>query len=82
MEWISVEDRLPEQRDIVLIIRTNKYAPVIELAFHVPGFFNEWTLMSDPMNFENDLKITHWMPLPDIPEDVKELYAADVNKSN
>lgn len=81
MEWISVRDKLPERYDIVLIIRTNEYVPIRELAFYDPDFFGEWTLISDPMSFENDMKITHWLPLPDFPQEVKEFYANRINKN-
>lgn len=72
MEWISVEDRLPEIRDdSVLAYFENGSIETI----HIQGFFEDigngikngvqqytkWYLHSNP-------KVTHWMNLPEPPK--------------
>lgn len=67
MEWISVKDRLPEKDDIYLVavVRFNNAS---ELSVDI-GFYDtdgeEWNL--DWCTF--DYMITHWMPLPSLPEE-------------
>lgn len=59
-QWISVEERLPEHEDRVLVAcRTKKGAQSINLAYHSDGFWHGQGSMSG---------VTHWMPLPDLPE--------------
>ena len=59
-KWISVEERLPEHEDRVLVAcRTKKGAQSINLAYHSDGFWHGQGSMSG---------VTHWMPLPDLPE--------------
>ena len=53
-EWISVEDRLPEDGDVVIIC-TNK------------NFVYAGELIGDTWFLDNDswtATVTHWMPLP------------------
>lgn len=60
MEWISVEDRLPENDVEILISRTDGE---IYLAVHQDD--GRWYDSSEG----SDVKfITHWMPLPLPPE--------------
>ena len=59
-KWISVEERLPEHEDRVLVAcRTKKGAQSINLAYYSDGFWHGQGSMSG---------VTHWMPLPDLPE--------------
>ena len=61
-EWISVEDRLPENRDDVLALNTQGYISM--------GFFWELdnrTLFHSSGNIDSK-HITHWMPLPELPK--------------
>ena len=69
-DWVSVEDRLPEDSndgfaDAVLV--TDGF--VQHMAYFVGG---EWRFaesgeIKEPMWY----RITHWMPLPLVPEDMK-----------
>ncbi len=78
MKWISVEDRLPESDDAVLICQAgaaNEYSypytfeDSIEVAFfsHPKWFLEDW----DDDRFGKDdfllEGVTHWMPLPEPP---------------
>ena len=54
MEWISVEDRLPESLgEMLLVIDSNKN---VETYYYEPSVWSAW-------------RITHWMPLPEPPKD-------------
>lgn len=68
-EWVSVEDRLPENDDIVVVIASGKVGNItlvnaFELATYSidEGWILEmWPEWEDP-------KVTYWMPLPQPPE--------------
>ncbi len=66
-EWISVKDRLPENRDDVLVCRTwwnETRNPHI-------GWYNdvaqEWQIL-DSDGYYPCGKVTYWMPLPEPPK--------------
>jgi len=54
MEWISVDDALPEQYDHVLV----GDGKTVTTSYFQDGEF---------VATEVDIVITHWMPLPDFP---------------
>ena len=60
MEWISVEDRLPEKIKPVIVnvnsggVHTSRYHPIEK----------RW--------IDYDEFITHWMPLPEPPKDIEQ----------
>jgi hypothetical protein len=59
-QWISVKDRLPEKEDIGdIFLVWNAYDRDVS------------TVRWQPYGFDdvNDMYISHWMPLPEIPED-------------
>lgn len=64
-EWISVEERLPEVDELVLL-HTARHQIIV-------GFFDgelwcsgNYTVSWD-YAFNHDVTITHWMPLPPAP---------------
>ena len=67
--WISVEERLPETRDWVLVIGVL----VPEGGWFVPHiaeyFLGRWRLDDDEYSYPEDrhIKVTHWMPIPEPP---------------
>lgn len=70
-KWIGVEDRLPEDPDTnVLVIASGKPRENISLenAYELASYSQDdgWVLEMYP-EFE-DVKVTHWMPLPESPE--------------
>jgi len=67
MSWISVKDSLPEKDDIYLvcvIFFENAGKSKVDI-----GFYDEedkdWTLDCCTL----DYVVTHWMPLPSLPEE-------------
>ncbi|MGI9569505.1 MAG: DUF551 domain-containing protein [Desulfobulbia bacterium] len=58
-EWISVEDRLPESEGMYLCYSENGIQQVVYSAARYERYSEHFM----PFN------ITHWMPLPEPPED-------------
>ena len=65
MEWISVEDRLPETfgRYLVHIESISGYEPRKNCVF-IEYFLGEWIFTGWEYN-----RVTHWMPLPELPKE-------------
>lgn len=67
MNWISVKDRLPEKGDIYLVC-VIFLENASELKVDI-GFYDEedkdWELDCCTL----DYIVTHWMPLPSLPEE-------------
>ena len=77
-EWISVDDRLPEETGRYLAVK-KRIAPdelggnrtdIVILRFFVDDGFRMPTHIPDWINGEINEEVTHWMPLP--PEPRKE----------
>ncbi len=71
-EWISVKERLPEKGQFVLIICAGSSIPIS--ASYEPGEYYEWDencncggYGSEKHFYQNE--ITHWMPLPEVPNE-------------
>lgn len=72
MEWISVNDKFPEQKE-----RRNGYKSSEEVIVAVNYFGRKYTTVDYIKNGKWDKhpmpsfhgSITHWMPLPDPPKD-------------
>jgi len=70
MEWIRVEDRLPDEsgvRCLVLVHHPSHIRPMVEIANHYKHRIMDNTRKIDP-NFLTAGVVTYWMPLPDTPE--------------
>jgi len=72
--WISVKDRLPEESKKVLVYCKNGYMMSVFFS-HKWKAFNHFDSQGDPTEGENHcfLDVTHWMPLPEPPEEVSGL---------
>lgn len=60
--WISVEERLPEDMEDVLV----KVCAIIDI-----GYYDERGKCWEMYGYEGDCNPTHWMPLPEPPEVTK-----------
>ena len=78
-EWISVDDRLPDETGRYLAVK-KRIAPdefggsrtdIVILRFFVDDGFRMPTHIPDWINEEINEEVTHWMPLPLAPEDMK-----------
>lgn len=56
--WISIDDRLPE-----------RYVNVLTCDIH-GNIHENWLYKADPECWSRGYNITHWMPLPEPPEEV------------
>lgn len=67
-KWISVEDRLPEIRHAVLA-----YSPfhkhIWAVSMHEDGEWYYWIPSTEKYDPDWQGPITHWMPMPEIPDD-------------
>ena len=72
-EWISVDDRLPDETGRYLVLK-NRIAPdgfggnkkdIVILRFSVDDGFRMPIHIPDWINEEIDEEVTHWMPLPE-----------------
>lgn len=70
-KWISVEERLPEMSDIVLVIANGKPREHITLinAFLIASYWGEEGWIADGFEGWDKLAVTHWMPLPEGPKE-------------
>ena len=76
MGWISVEDRLPEPEKEVLLLAHGwegrlHYIGMLKPSPPQAGFFgvskaSNWTIWG--WSYFREPKVTHWMPLPEPPE--------------
>ena len=66
MTWTAVEDGLPEDGKRVLVAQINKIVMmgVLWIEKGTPGWHIFYTSKLKPA----EQKVTHWMPLPDLPE--------------
>jgi hypothetical protein len=62
MEWISIEDKLPDL-DKEVLFTYEDYVNLGSYIFYDPGF--RWL---DHTGHLYRSEVTHWMPLPKIPE--------------
>jgi len=60
-EWISVDESLPKEHRTVLVYRENSIGLDCETFSTDVYWGGDWDYHSD---------ITHWMPLPDPPDEV------------
>lgn len=60
MEWISVKDRYPEKSGMYLVWDTEKDDVAL------------FPWLGEPVLWWKNGTITHWMPVPDPPEGVRE----------
>lgn len=62
-QWISVEDRLPEEPCVVLVALHGT-------AVCVAWYHNEQFEIGSGMHFSVGCGVTHWLPIPELPKEV------------
>ena len=67
-EWISVDERLPKQRKLVLCIWTLENGCLNNYGFARYQGENVWHVSNEGIH-----KVTYWMPLPEAPKRKKAL---------
>lgn len=67
--WTSVKDRLPEPEEKVLIWTKTECMRYAQ--YHDDGSKNHWYVYEDGSRAWTNV-ITHWMPLPEQPKEVKQ----------
>lgn len=77
-EWISVEEWLPEECKNVLCFASNKtmiafMEKVEDCGEYVPVFW-DWVAYDRDDTYD-EVCATHWMPLPDTPNEIKHKHA-------
>ena len=66
-EWIPVDDRLPEVGGyVVCIAKRNPFSRFMPMVARIEK--NGWV---NPITEQYISEVTHWMPLPPAPEDMK-----------
>lgn len=69
-DWISVEDRLPEDRRNVLVVAYWNERWGVYMGWCAPKRA-EWSVHVG-IGDRSDVAVTHWMPLPEPPKEVEE----------
>ena len=65
MKWISSEERLPEESDSLHIRDVLVFVPDLNRITFGWHFDGDWHIENSPSVW----KVTHWMPLPEPPEE-------------
>ena len=73
MEWISVEDRLPEDDELVLVFWLNEDGHYFDMDYIEEKMWGDWFNRAEHLNIaggncSEDAPYTHWMPLPEPPK--------------
>ena len=71
-KWISVEDRLPDNGDVVLVIANGNPRTNIRLhnATLIASYWQDEGWIVDGYEYWDAICVSHWMPLPELPEGV------------
>lgn len=67
MEWISVEDRLPEFHEPLLFFADDKNGAMLGMFYRNSHKFISYGRYTESTYYKAD--VTHWMPLPEPPKD-------------
>lgn len=70
--WISVDDRLPEDEQDVLVIASGRPREhlILDNAYELATFYDGEGWLLDAYPEWEDPQVTYWMPLPERPKEV------------
>jgi len=70
-EWISMEDRLPEQPDEYLVLWTHKIGRTARLFYAILEYEGDGNWVDDIPQAEpfGGAEVLYWMPLPELPKE-------------
>lgn len=71
MTWINVKDRLPETQENVLVFcgKSMRVASKSISGWMLAGSYHEYDKEDEDWDYDAvHLCVTHWMPLPEFPE--------------
>jgi|HubBroStandDraft_4_1064222.scaffolds.fasta_scaffold32474_3 hypothetical protein len=69
MNWISVNDRLPENEDVVAVICEYGIVSAYFCRSDDEYYSNQWIINCPCGYLDNSPNnVTHWMPLPELPK--------------
>ena len=79
-EWISVKDKLPNEDGDYLCCWGNKYIRIYSFAKNLSkidrydfcGKKTGWYDLDSEWGYYEISSVTHWMPLPELPKEVKQ----------
>lgn len=70
-EWISCKDRLPEKSGKYLTVDMDYEYPFLQ-TLDYSAKWNGWncceSIEDEQIAKEYEMRVTHWMPLPELPE--------------
>jgi hypothetical protein len=67
-DWVPVTERLPEDLEDVLVVRVHGKigdGPVVDMGWWYDG---HWWMVGEDFPLSDAAEVTHWMPLPALPE--------------
>jgi hypothetical protein len=71
-KWISVKDKLPDDyREVLYFAITEQGTKEIMTGHREKGCWTHCCLFYSTMRLNDNVKITHWMDLPNYPQDIK-----------
>ena len=65
-QWISVKNKLPEKNELVIITHQEDKWVCAGQINNDKKWYNQWESKEQG---DSDIIITHWMPLPDSPQE-------------
>lgn len=69
LRWIRTSDRMPEAGQLAIVAIVNKAGVKMRDVGYYDHAAKTWILGFDDVG--GDERITHWMPLPEVPEDTE-----------